>query len=363
MKHVNTKSRMKFRFVWGIKLLICLFLIIMGSNNSFSQANASINILSLNSGQVYLQDTGYIQVDIGNTGPNDIGVNKVRAQISIPSIATAVASALQTGLPSGWIITNNNGAAITICNGSDVIPSFQSRTILIKVLATTLGGPSTTTGVLSFGPGTGVCTGPGSLPGDLTADNTSTTTLQVLTNPAPVVLNEFTAVSKNCISILKWIAESEINTKKYIIERRVRSNDEWINVGEVNASGNGINLQYSFNDKESVPTGYILYRLKMVDIDGTFKYSSVKLVYNNCSDAGVNIFPNPAKNQFFLNATDVRKTYKLTIIGLNGNICSEYNNLKNQSRVDISKLTRGLYLLQFKDESGVKTISKLIVNN
>jgi hypothetical protein len=144
-------------------------------------ANAFINVLTLNSGQVNQGQVVDVQVSVGNTGPSFIGRNKVRAQISIPiAIATALPNAQQTGLPAGWIITANTGGTITICNGTDQIPAGEQRQILIKVQGTAAGGPSTVAGVLSFGPGTGVCTGPGSLAGDNTADNTSTSTIQVI---------------------------------------------------------------------------------------------------------------------------------------------------------------------------------------
>ncbi len=146
------------------------------------QANASINILTLNGGQVTLGQTVDIQVTVGNTGPvSSIGVNKVRAQISIPSaIATALPNPQQTGLPSGWIILSNTGGTIQVCNGTDIIPVGQQRQIFIKVQANAVGGPSTVSGVLSFGPGTGVCTGLGTLPGNITADDISQSTIQVV---------------------------------------------------------------------------------------------------------------------------------------------------------------------------------------
>ncbi len=146
-------------------------------------ANASINVLTLNSGQVAQGGVVDVQVTVGNTGPSFIGGNKVRAQISIPiAIATALPNAQQTGLPAGWTILSNTGGVITVCNGTDVIPAGQQRQIFIKVQGTTVGGPSTVSGVLSFGPGTGVCTGLGSLPGNLTSDDVSQSTIQVIGN-------------------------------------------------------------------------------------------------------------------------------------------------------------------------------------
>src|SRR5688572_22263847 len=108
-----------------MKLIRILLLFFAGSITAYAasaQANASLNIITLNSGQVNVGSIVEIQVSIGNTGPTaSIGANKVRAVISIPSIATALPNIEQTGVPSTWVITNNAGSSITICNGSDII--------------------------------------------------------------------------------------------------------------------------------------------------------------------------------------------------------------------------------------------------
>ena len=179
-------------------ILLVLFCAFTGFNVA-GQTNANLQLLTLNSGQVNQGAVVDLQVSVGNTGTNDIGVNKVRAQISIPiAIATALPTVQQTGLPAGWIILTNTGGAITVCNGTDIIPGGQQRQIFIKIQGTALGGPSTINGSLSFGPGSGVCTGPGSLPGDNTADNTSTSSITVVAGPACSIAVSASAGSIAC---------------------------------------------------------------------------------------------------------------------------------------------------------------------
>jgi large repetitive protein len=141
--------------------------------------NANINIVTANAGIVSQGSIIDLSVSITNTGANPIQRNKVRPFISIP-IAIATANTAQTGLPTGWSLLANTGSTITICNGTDVIPAGETRTVIIKILATALGGPLTIQGTLQFGPGTAVCTGLGTLNGDAPADNTTTTTVTVV---------------------------------------------------------------------------------------------------------------------------------------------------------------------------------------
>ena len=169
------------------KLFKILILFLVGAftaSGASGQANATLNILTANSGQVIVGGVVDIQVTVGNTGPSSITANKVRAQISVPSaIALPLATSQQTGLPAGWFVTANlaNGT-ITVCNGTDVIPAGAQRQVYIKVQGISVGGPSTVNGTLLFSNGTS-CTTPGTLAGDNTADNTATTSIQVI--PAP----------------------------------------------------------------------------------------------------------------------------------------------------------------------------------
>jgi hypothetical protein len=167
-------------------LLLCL---VIGFINKTAEAqiipqlptNASINIGAANGGVVVQGALIDLSVSVTNTGANPIQANRVRPSISLPTtIANAAANALQTGLPAGWIIVANTGNVITICNGTDVIPAGVTRVAVLKIQGIALGGPLTIGSTLQFGPGTGVCTGLGTLNGDAPADNVSQTSITVI---------------------------------------------------------------------------------------------------------------------------------------------------------------------------------------
>lgn len=106
-------------------------------------------------------------------------------------------------------------------------------------------------------------------------------TIVMYDNPAiPVELTSFNAsVAGNDVT-LNWSTASEINNHGFEIERNygnlqtTTSNTGWVVIGFSDGAGNTTEMQlYSFTDK-SVSTGKYLYRLKQVDLDGTFKYSN-----------------------------------------------------------------------------------------
>ncbi len=94
----------------------------------------------------------------------------------------------------------------------------------------------------------------------------------------PVELTSFTATVVNNSVELKWTTATEINNSGFMIERNLRSTVEsqsdWETLGFV--EGNGTTTEpkvYSFVDKNLKPGNYS-YRLKQIDLDGTFEYSS-----------------------------------------------------------------------------------------
>ncbi|MBL1214726.1 MAG: hypothetical protein HND52_15325 [Ignavibacteriae bacterium] len=95
--------------------------------------------------------------------------------------------------------------------------------------------------------------------------------------PLPVELVSFTAsVDKQNIH-LQWETATELNTYKFIIERRKNSIVEidWINIGEINAAGNSNSPKaYEFIDSKQLLTGNYLYRLRIIDNDGSFEFSN-----------------------------------------------------------------------------------------
>jgi hypothetical protein len=109
--------------------------------------------------------------------------------------------------------------------------------------------------------------------------------IQLVPSPTPVELLSFIAREIDGKVNLSWVTATETNNKGFEIERRQRSDignqPAWEIVGFVN--GNGTTTQthsYSFKD-ENVQAGKYQYRLKQIDFDGSFAYSSIVEVENN----------------------------------------------------------------------------------
>ena len=92
-------------------------------------------------------------------------------------------------------------------------------------------------------------------------------------NPLPVELTSFTANSANGVAILKWETATELNSYGYEIQKKTTKSNDFVKIGFVEGKGNSNSPRtYSFNDNKPFG-GKATYRLKLVDNDGTSKFS------------------------------------------------------------------------------------------
>lgn len=93
-------------------------------------------------------------------------------------------------------------------------------------------------------------------------------------NPLPVVLSNFIASISGDAVILQWITHTEVNNAGFEIERK-EAESNWETIGYEEGHGNSNSRkEYTFTDcpKKNVK---LSYRLKQVDLDGSYEYSSV----------------------------------------------------------------------------------------
>ncbi|MEM9928427.1 MAG: T9SS type A sorting domain-containing protein [Bacteroidota bacterium] len=143
--------------------------------------------------------------------------------------------------------------------------------------------------------------------------------------------------------MLQWSTSEEVNFSHFEIERSATGRGTWTFLREY--SGDGAQVQgegqrsYVFTDEMPLQKGY--YRLKMVDLDGSFAYSEVVFLERELAAEPV-VFPNPSNGQFFLQTPDEQSSM-IMVSDLNGRIVSQATY--QSQRQDFSHLRPGVYLL------------------
>ena len=109
----------------------------------------------------------------------------------------------------------------------------------------------------------------------------------------PVELSTFTAIAQNDYVELIWTTATEVNNQGFEVQRST-SNSEFVTIGFVEGNGTTTEVKhYSFRDKDA--SGFLRYRLKQVDFDGSYEYSDIVEVevLGNLSYELAQNYPNP----------------------------------------------------------------------
>ncbi len=190
--------------------------------------------------------------------------------------------------------------------------------------------------------------------------------------PLPVELTSFAANAINNIVELKWFTATELNNYGFEIERATayKGNlNEWVKVGFVHGSGNSNSPKdYSFTDYEPY-VGQSYYRLKMIDIDGTFEYTNeIEVNRQLPSKFFLNQnYPNPFNPETvisYLLPVDGLVTLKVyDVLGKEvGTIVNEVKVAGNhQVMFNASTLSSGVYLYKLQSGNFIQTKKMLLI--
>ncbi|MGB3153664.1 MAG: T9SS type A sorting domain-containing protein, partial [Chitinophagaceae bacterium] len=95
---------------------------------------------------------------------------------------------------------------------------------------------------------------------------------------------------------LDWTAYSEENLGRYTIERSA-DGITFTSIGYVNALNTVTETNYGFFDPNPLQ-GISYYRLKNIDLDGKFGYSTIVRVNLDKNSKDIRVYPNPATGGF-----------------------------------------------------------------
>jgi hypothetical protein len=113
------------------------------------------------------------------------------------------------------------------------------------------------------------------------------------TDVVPVELTSFTALKNDDHVILNWSTATEINNQGFEVERK-SGDGVYLRIGFVTGHGTTTEIQnYSFVDSK-IASGLYTYRLKQIDFDGSFKYSSEVDLTITTEFALEQNYPNPS---------------------------------------------------------------------
>ncbi|MCF0073854.1 FG-GAP-like repeat-containing protein [Dyadobacter sp. CY261] len=171
----------------------------------------------------------------------------------------------------------------------------------------------------------------------------------ILNGPSlPVTLVAFKARPAEGNALLEWSTSEEINSDRFEIQRST-DGKAWGTIGVQKSHENAKQLHtYSYLDTTQCSTAKRYYRLKMVDLDDTFAFSHIETI-TLAKKIATRIYPNPTSDVLHLNSEEVIR--EVQIYSVNGQEVVTLKNANGISKVDIGKLSAGIYLIKVNGES------------
>lgn len=180
-----------------------------------------------------------------------------------------------------------------------------------------------------------------------------TNTRQAASAPLPVRSINVEARRQGAGVRINWTVQGEENLLRYEVERS-RDGRSFSRAGEVAANG-GTN--YAFADAVSEA----FYRVKVLDIDGKFKYSSVVRVQGNGSGIVLSVYPQPAREKALVQHPDSDEGTMIRILTPEGRLLQSVRPERGsqQTELNVASLKAGMYFIRF-EKGGIQETLKLI---
>jgi hypothetical protein len=185
----------------------------------------------------------------------------------------------------------------------------------------------------------------------------STLPVKLISFSASVVINDVE---------LKWKTAEDSNLSHYEVQRSVNGSD-FISVTNVPAIANGGQNNYTYIDGPGTAFDLLYYRLKSVDLDGSFSYFGIVRVFKkgNVKDLAIDYIVNPFKQIIQLQLSS-NKTQKIQIRLLTGEgqivIKKEFTVVKGSTAVTLTApvVGKGIYLVDILNENGDRQLRKVM---
>ncbi len=147
--------------------------------------------------------------------------------------------------------------------------------------------------------GVGTANGTGSITsGTFTTFNTLFTLSNPITgvNWLPVEMLSFKGKQQENYNFISWSTASEINSSHFELQRSIDGRN-FVTISKITAAGNTTQVQqYGYKDYAVSQSAY--YRLKVVDLDGSYEWSDIIFV-TQTDKAALLAYPNPTATGMF----------------------------------------------------------------
>jgi hypothetical protein len=333
-----------------ITLILC---VIFGCTQSFAQSG-DLEVVSIDPEVTNIENgrTTDLILVVNQNGPGNLPVGSARVSISISTafINWIEPVSITDDCGGVWSIQTTNPTATTVQiqlrNNNGVLANGAGCEIRIPVKGVAEGSASITVSSTVFGAGVS----------DPNGTNQGATGTLLVSPSLPVTLTSFNVTKENTTANLAWSTTEETNSERFDIEHSLDAK-RWTVVGTQKSNGESSILRNYTFPHATPGKGTNYYRLKMIDMDGTYAYSSTRSI--DIDQVLINVYPNPVADVLTI-GTSLTNLSRVQLYNTNGT--SVYDSGKNVTdKIAVGNLSGGIYLVRLSYADGTSDTRKIVV--
>ncbi len=170
----------------------------------------------------------------------------------------------------------------------------------------------------------------------------------------PLQLLRFTATAYGNTASLAWQSGNEQNFSRFVLEY---SSDGKSFEAITTVMAKGSNSNYNYEHRQVNETAF--YRLKMIDKDGSTKYSAIRSVRFSES-LRITIAPNPTSEIINIYSKNNIGIQSVQVLSISGKVLQTINGYNSGQPINLRGLAGGTYLIKTIDKNGNSEYGKFI---
>lgn len=177
--------------------------------------------------------------------------------------------------------------------------------------------------------------------------------------PLPVTIARFDVNAAKCAAILNWATSSETSFDRFAVQYSA-DGSSFMTVSEVPSKKAATGSEYSYSYAQTSGKGY--YRLKMIDLNGTFTFSETVSVNTSCgtSKGDISISPNPTNG--IVNIRGIAAGTQVRIMDMIGKVVA--NEMSNGSTISVNlgAYANGMYNVLVSQDGAWEKVGQIVKN-
>ncbi|MCG8326184.1 MAG: alpha-amylase family glycosyl hydrolase [Chitinophagales bacterium] len=175
----------------------------------------------------------------------------------------------------------------------------------------------------------------------------------------PVELAGFSVRKGDQVALLNWQSAQEVDFKGYELQRST-DGIHFDYLAWIPGKGEEGHQLYDYTDRSIINGNTYYYRLKLIDIDGSFEFSEIQSISFNATETlPIEVFPNPALETIKMRwSSQFENDGQLTIYNQIGKAIHKKSISLQQGRnvqnLTISDWPTGVYYIDIQSQSGFK---------